>query len=410
MKNIDLSDFKNSKIAFVCSGGVVKAGSWHLGVALALEELGFTFKSNKNTRKEEKELSKSLEISTFVGASAGSMVGLYLAAGFSPQDVIQATLGTNKKKLKPVSYKEILYLKRPLKRPKRSELSGIFESFPTLLKQVLSPLSNFNGLFSTEGLCLYLKEHVLNGSHFEDYEADIFVVATQLDHSRKVIFSKYNYPNPRHDSTAVYYTEIPVAEACAASMSVPPFYSPYPVKNPQTNQIDYYLDGEIRETLSTHVAEDNGCDLIISSWTHTPYHYQDEIGSLINYGLPAICLQSIYLLIQKKIVASRARRIANIEIINTVNDYMKKEKFSTRHRKGILSILERKLNTNPNIKLIDIYPKHQNYNIFFTNSFSPGTLGNNEVFQMDTWPFQVEYLGYIRAIPKISSSHSATKQ
>src|SRR5580698_9986759 len=31
------------KIAFVCSGGATKAGAFHLGVALALQEQGFKF-------------------------------------------------------------------------------------------------------------------------------------------------------------------------------------------------------------------------------------------------------------------------------------------------------------------------------------------------------------------------------
>ncbi|NDD92084.1 hypothetical protein EBZ37_08370, partial [bacterium] len=31
------------KIAFVCSGGATKAGAFHLGVALALQEQGFRF-------------------------------------------------------------------------------------------------------------------------------------------------------------------------------------------------------------------------------------------------------------------------------------------------------------------------------------------------------------------------------
>ena len=71
--------------------------------------------------------------------------------------------------------------------------------------------------------------------------------------------------------------------------------------------MNIYIDGEIRETLSTHVAEDNDCDIIISSWTHTPYHYHDEVGSLINYGLTSIMIQSIYLIIQKKIMPSLAK-------------------------------------------------------------------------------------------------------
>jgi predicted acylesterase/phospholipase RssA len=200
--------------------------------------------------------------------------------------------------------------------------------------------------------------------------ADLFIVATQLDHSRKVIFSKYNYPNPSHDSTSVYYTGTNVSQAAAASMSVPPFYCPYPIKNPITKGIDYYIDGEIRETLSTHVAEDNGCDVIISSWTHTPYHFHDEVGSLVNYGLQPIAIQSIYLMIQKKIISSRAERAKAIDIMDTVNDYMKKEKFGTTHRREIMAILERKLNINPKVKLIDIFPDHHDYKLFFANSFS----------------------------------------
>ena len=44
MQRVDISNFQNKKVALVMSGGVVKAAAWHLGVALALEELGFTFK------------------------------------------------------------------------------------------------------------------------------------------------------------------------------------------------------------------------------------------------------------------------------------------------------------------------------------------------------------------------------
>ncbi|MEX1099412.1 MAG: hypothetical protein WEB87_03230, partial [Bacteriovoracaceae bacterium] len=173
-----------------------------------------------------------------------------------------------------------------------------------------------------------------------------------------------------HDSTAVYYTGTKVSDAAAASMAVPPFYAPYPVQNNLTGDTDYYIDGEIRETLSTHVAEDNNCDIIINSWTHTPYHFHDEVGSLINYGLPSIAIQSIYLLIQKKIVASRAKRATALDILNTVSEYMKNERFSHAHRRDLLSILERKLQVNPKIKLIDIYPDHHDYKLFFANSFS----------------------------------------
>ena len=370
MKKINVSEYKNKRIALVLSGGVVKAAAWHLGVALALEELGFTLKSNKNSDLDEITNKRSLEIDTYVGSSAGAMICTFLASGLTPQEIIDGALGFNESKLQKLSYKHMFHFKKNRIRPPKSELYHPLEEFPSIIKHTLKPFMGFSGLFSTDGAKKYLLDHILEHDSFEKIIPDLFIVTTQLDHSRKVIFSKYNYPNPSHDSTAHYYTGAKISDAAAASMSVPPFYSPYPIFNPQTGKVDYYIDGEIRETLSTHVAEDNNCDVIISSWTHTPYHYHDEIGSLVNYGLPSIVLQSIYLLIQKKIVAARAKRATAIDILSTVSEYLKQEKFSSKHQRDILALLERKLNINPNVKLIDIYPDHHDYKLFFANSFS----------------------------------------
>lgn len=376
MQKVDTSRFKGKKTALVLSGGVVKAAAWHLGVALALDEFGFNLNSNG------KKSPDGLDISTYVGSSAGALIGLYFACGFKPIDIIAATLDHSNPTLRAITYKDMLSLRPPMKKPPKSTTYDPFDGLPFFLKNILGPFLNISGIFSTHGLHSYLKKNVIHSDNFQDYSADLFVVSTQLDHSRKVIFSKYNYPNPSHDPTAVYYTGISICDAVAASMSVPPFYAPYPVKNSLTKQIDYYIDGEIRETLSTHVAIDNGCDLIISSWTHTPYHYHDEIGSLINYGIPAICIQAIYLLIQKKIVDHRSRRLNSKDIIETISDYMKKDKFSEGQRKKILTILEQKLNYRPDLHLIDIYPSHENYNLFFKNSFSLNPEKMAEIIKM----------------------------
>jgi predicted acylesterase/phospholipase RssA len=370
MTDINLSEFKNKKTALVLSGGVVKAASWHLGVALALEELGFNLKSNNNSTDDQFNMSRSLEISTYVGSSAGAMICIFLACGYTPQEIINGVLGLKSSRMEKLSYKHMFHFSKKKMKSLSSELYDPLDEFPALIKNLIKPFSSFSGFFSTEGVRKYLIDHILEVDSFEEFVPDLFIVGTQLDHSRKVIFSKYNYPSPSHDATACYYTGTSVSDAAAASMSVPPFYSPYPIKNPVTGEIDYYIDGEIRETLSTHVAEDNDCDIIISSWTHTPYHYFDEVGSLANYGLPSIVIQSIYLLIQKKIVASRARRLTAIDIMNTVSDYMKSEKFSNKQTRDILGILERKLNVKKNVKLIDIFPDHQDYKLFFGNSFS----------------------------------------
>jgi hypothetical protein len=75
-------------------------------------------------------------------------------------------------------------------------------------------------------------------------------------------------------------------------------------------------------------------------------------------------------MIQKKIIAHRAERAKAVDIMDTVNDYMKKEKFSQTHRREIMALLQRKLNINPKVRLIDIYPDHHDYKLFFANSFS----------------------------------------
>ena len=49
---------------------------------------------------------------------------------------------------------------------------------------------------------------------------------------------------------------------------------------------------------------------------------------------------------------------------------MKMEKFSQTHRREIMAILQRKLNINPKVKLIDIFPDHHDFKLFFANSFS----------------------------------------
>lgn len=363
MHRIDISEFKGKKTALVLSGGVVKAAAWHLGVALALEEIGFQLKNNNTSHSD-------YEISTYVGSSAGALISTFFASGLSPRDIIAANVDKNHERLPGLSYRDMLSLKSPISKPAKGDLNNPFENFPGFLRQLLKPVLKISGFFTTQGLYDYVMKNILISNSFDDYAADLFIVATQLDHSRKCVFSKYKYPSPAHDSTTSYYTNIPIAESVAASTAVPPFYSPYPIENPQTGKTDYYFDGEIRDTLSTHVAVDNKCKYIISSWTHTPYHYNEEIGSLINYGLPAICVQAIYLLVQKKILTARDRRNVSKDVLAVVDEFLKDNNFDSAKRTKLLDILEVKLDYKRDVKLVDIYPHHNNNKVFFNNSFS----------------------------------------
>src|ERR1700746_1439876 len=78
------------KIAFVCSGGAAKAGAFHLGVALALQEQGFRFVGGPTDAPVEPG---PMDIATYVGSSAGSIITTYLAAGYSLDNIFNSFLG-----------------------------------------------------------------------------------------------------------------------------------------------------------------------------------------------------------------------------------------------------------------------------------------------------------------------------
>ena len=106
-----------------------------------------------------------------------------------------------------------------------------------------------------------------------------------------------------------------------------------------------------------------------SSWTHTPYHFHKEVGSLAHQGLPAICTQAIYLMIQKKILAARMRRNSVEDLLDTVFQYMTDQKFSNKDISNITNILEKKLSFKKNVSFVDIFPEPESYRVFFKNLF-----------------------------------------
>tara|TARA_B100000925_G_scaffold291950_1_gene282777 strand:+ start:5809 stop:6957 length:1149 start_codon:yes stop_codon:yes gene_type:complete len=354
-----LSTFKKS--ALVLSGGFTKAASWHLGVSLGLEEIGLKI-GKKNITDSDKDT-----ITTFVGSSAGALISSIFSSGISPMEFASSQIQTRNKNIPEIRYKDILKLN--LDFHKNNDQMGPF-FLPPKLFFFYQLLVRTNGFFSTRGLVRYLRDHILNGHEFETLPNDLFVIATQLDSSRKVIFSKYKYPSPKHDSNTNYYTGFDISDSVGASMSAPPIYCPYKLINPQTKEINYFIDGEIRETLSTHAAVDHNCDLIISSWTHSPYSFKREIGSLVNYGLPSICVQALHLMIQKKIITSRNQNKIAREILDSVKSYCKQENISNLHQKKLTNIIEKKLNYRNGVEYIDIYPKEEDHKIFFANSFS----------------------------------------
>lgn len=373
------------KIAFVCSGGATKAGAFHLGVALALQEQGFKFYGGLVPSVGEIHRPGPMEISSYVGSSAGSIISTYLAAGYSLDNIFNSFLSRQPtepvrpeditpKILPRLTYQKMFKLRPAMAREQlgqlgflRKTISGLLDgNFEALLQLRWLKMSGF---FSTGGIEQYLREEVLLSNRFQDYLADLFIVATQLNHSRKVVFGKYAYQPPPSDLTCQYDNDVAISEACAASTALPPIFAPYSITNENGRTVNY-IDGEIRDTLSTHVAIDGGADLVIASYTHQPYHFLREVGSLSDHGLPSILIQSIYLLVEQKINNHIHNKRIQREAISAVAKYCKEQQLPEVHRKKILEILEKELHHKMDVDTIYIHPTPTDAQMFFGEHFS----------------------------------------
>ena len=235
------------KIGFVCSGGATKAGAFHLGVALALQEQGFKFYGGMAPATGVSQPPGPMEISTYIGSSAGSIISTYLAAGYSLDNIFNSFLSRKPKEgadpseflpkiLPKLTYQKMFKLRPSLAKEQLGQLSFFRRTLSNLLEGNWEALLQLKwlkatGFFSTAGIEQYLREDVLVSNRFQDYLADLFIVATQLNHSRKVVFGKYSYQPPPWDTTCQYDNGVGISDACAASAALPVIFAPHGIKN-----------------------------------------------------------------------------------------------------------------------------------------------------------------------------------
>lgn len=367
------------RIGLVLSGGGIKAAAFHIGVCLALREKGFHFAGGtKEQVKRNFPENDPMTIRLYVGSSAGSFVAAALSAGYSLDALVNAfKVGVSSQEsrtdehtldhLRPFGYKDIFSINTsnilksiPLSLLRRSMVTGGFE---TLLKDRFK----VNGFFNSKGVERYLREYALSHNEFRQLGVELFIIGTQLNHSRKAIFG--NFPHSHKTKTLKYINYAKISEAVAASISLPPIFAPYKIKTPVGKEL-HFFDGEIRDSLSTHVASDHGADLIIASYSYQPYHYTEEIGSLHKYGIPLILNQALYQVIQQKIDRHIQYKSDIKAIYNSIQDYFTLAGLSDEHREGVLEIIRKQVNYKANVDYIYIHPRSQNYEMFFADHFS----------------------------------------
>ena len=289
------------RVAFVAGGGAIKAYAFHLGVLHGLEEAGVHFRAG--TRWEPNSApAGSREVDTYVGSSAGGCVTASLASGYSIDEMRRAVLGTARTvptfgyrvMFAPIAPHPVRYARRVWRRRQLGQMKP-------------HHLLDFGGLITGAGIERYFRRHVLPTNRFRDLHPNLFLVATQVNGSRKVVFGPSDSLGAEgYGSACAYYDNVEISEALAAAVSLPPLFAPYAITNAASGKVFHYYDGEVREPLSLNVARDIGAKFAIASSIWRPYDFVDRVGSLGDFGMMTLAEQALHQSIEQKVARDLA--------------------------------------------------------------------------------------------------------
>ncbi|MGE0764372.1 MAG: patatin-like phospholipase family protein, partial [Bdellovibrionales bacterium] len=117
---------------------------------------------------------------------------------------------------------------------------------------------------------------------------------------------------------------------------------------------------------------------VIASYSIQPYHFNEEMGSLHEYGIPIIFNQALYQVVQQKIERHIKHQQNTRAMINAVVGYMRQANLGEEHIDKLVEILVQRSNFNPNVDYIYIHPSPHDHHFFFADHFSlnPKVLGS----------------------------------
>jgi predicted acylesterase/phospholipase RssA len=281
---------KKPGTALVLSGGASKAFYFHIGVLKALN---------------------LQDVTSIVGTSAGSIAGAFIACGVSAETLISSL------------YQNEVYVPRFDTVVKTLTSTMVFK--PKLhhiaLQGLFTTLASVQFLLSLPFRCkqdvvaefldrLILSQHhapsfltaselenlfrtLLPSNDFRNLDTDLYVTATSLDsHERAVFNSAYDF----EDDYNHFMTDVPIHRALRASLSIPGMFEPVKINN------KYYIDGEVRQTLSMDIGMALA-DRIIVSHTYHPLYLSS--GSVRDMGWFNIVKQSLHIALYERITSWR---------------------------------------------------------------------------------------------------------
>ena len=147
-------------------------------------------------------------------------------------------------------------------------------------------------LFDNRGMERFLREAFTRrgrSNDFRELDADLFVVAVDLDSGEAVRFGE-----PGWDA-------VPISRAVQASAALPGLYPPVRING------RHFLDGALRRTMHASVVLERDIDLLLGinplvpfDATSAPEHGQGDSLGLADGGLPAVLSQTLRTLLQSR--------------------------------------------------------------------------------------------------------------
>jgi predicted acylesterase/phospholipase RssA len=134
---------------------------------------------------------------------------------------------------------------------------------------------------------------LLPANDFRNLDIDLYVTATSLDsHERAVFNSIYDF----EDEYNHFMTDVPIHRALRASLSIPGMFEPVKIRD------KYYIDGEVRQTLSMDIGLALA-DRVIISHTYHPLYLAN--GSVHDMGWFNIVKQALHIALYERIASWR---------------------------------------------------------------------------------------------------------
>lgn len=224
--------------ALVLGGGGAR-GAAHIGVLQAL-------------------CAADLKFDIVTGTSAGSLVGGFFAAGFTPQEIKHISSMVNWDMF-PVRWVSLL--------------SNLLKSS---FKATSTPAITTDSIVSTKKLERLLKRY-LGNTKIKNLPRNFATVAVDLHTGETVVFSREKLP----DRTAPVLTDVKLWEAMRSSMAIPVVFSP-------TSFPPWLLtDGGIKENLPVDLAAELGAEKVIAVDVGPPLPPLQPIN-FIQIGLRAL--------------------------------------------------------------------------------------------------------------------------